>query len=150
MREPSVSSTGHPNQADYRALGEFRRRIRRFLHFSEMAARSEGLEPQQHQLMLAIRCLDGDEGPTVGELAEYLLVRHHSAVGLIDRLAEHGFVERARAEGDRRQVRIRLTPEGEKKLKRLSEAHRAELRESGPELVEALGELLRELGAGGN
>jgi DNA-binding MarR family transcriptional regulator len=118
------------------------------VHFSETAARAEGLEPQQHQLMLAVRSLDGDEGPTVGELADYLLVRHHSAVGLIDRLAERGFVERARGADDRRHVRIRLTPEGERKLMRLSEAHRAELRESGPELVRALRELLRQLGAG--
>ncbi|MBZ5581354.1 MAG: MarR family transcriptional regulator [Acidobacteriia bacterium] len=148
MREKVVSSIGDLTRADYQCLGEFRRRIRRFLHFSEEVARAEGLEPQQHQLMLAVRSLDGGEGPTVGELAEHLLLRHHSAVGLIDRLAERGFVERARGADDRRQVRIQLTPKGEQKLKRLSEAHRAELRESGPELVEALRGLLGQLGVG--
>ena len=121
-----------------------------------LSARLSGhirLETQSDGVILA--CFDDHslplgkfEGPTVGELAEHLLLRHHSAVGLIDRLAERGFVERARGADDRRQVRIQLTPKGEQKLKRLSEAHRAELRESGPELVEALRGLLGQLGVG--
>lgn len=128
---------------DYRALGAFRYQIRRFLHFSEMAARAEGLEPQQHQMMLAIRSSQEPDGPTIGRLAGLLLIRHHSAVGLIDRLAERGLVERVRGDDDRRQVRIQLTPEGEAKLKRLSSEHRSELLNTGPLLVEALGGLLR-------
>jgi DNA-binding MarR family transcriptional regulator len=128
--------------AEYRALGGFRYQIRRFLHFSEQAARVEGLEPQQHQLMLAIRVLDGPDGPTMGELAQYLLVRHHSAVELVDRLAKRRLVERVRGQGDGRLVRIRLTAEGRDKLKWLSSAHRAELCRSGPLLVEALRALL--------
>ena len=128
--------------AEYRALGGFRYQIRRFLHFSEQAARAEGLEPQQHQLMLAIRVLNGPDGPTMGELAEYLLIRHHSAVELVDRLAKRGLVERVRGQDDRRQVRVRLTAEGRDKLKWLSSAHRAELSNSGPLLVEALRTLL--------
>jgi DNA-binding MarR family transcriptional regulator len=128
---------------DYRALGAFRHQIRRFLHFSETAARAEGLEPQQHQMMLAIRSSQDPEGPTVGRLAELLLIRHHSAVGLIDRLAERGLVERVRGDDDRRQVRIQLSPEGEGKLKRLSSEHRSELLNTGPVLVEALSGLLR-------
>ena len=128
--------------ADYQALAEFRFRIRRFLHFSEQAARAEGLEPQQHQLMLAIRACDEAAGPTVGKLAEQLLVRHHSVVGLIDRLAERGLVERVRAGEDRRQVRVRLTPEGEAALSRLAGTHREELRRTGPLLKAALGKVL--------
>jgi DNA-binding MarR family transcriptional regulator len=136
------SSEADLTGADYRALGGFRYQIRRFLHFSEQAARAEGLEPQQHQLMLAIRVLDGPDGPTMGELAEYLLIRHHSAVELVDRLAKRRLVERVRGQGDRRQVRIQLTAEGQDKLKWLSGAHRAELRNSGPLLVETLRTLL--------
>src|ERR1700730_8470449 len=94
---------------DYRSLHEFRYQIRRFLHFSEAAARAEGLEPQQHQMLLAIRALEEPGGPTVGKLAEQLMVRHNSAGGLLDRLVERGLVERIRGgEGDRRQVRVRL------------------------------------------
>lgn len=130
---------------DYAALGEFRYQIRRFLHFSEAAARQEELEPQQHQLLLAVRWLKGAQGPTIRELADHLLIRHHSVVGLIDRMVERQLIERVRSTGDRRQVRVRLTPRGEAKLKRLSLVHREELRMSGPALVEALAELVRRL-----
>jgi DNA-binding MarR family transcriptional regulator len=130
--------------SDYQALAAFRYQIRRFLHFSEAAARDEGLEPQQHQILLAIRALE-DGGPTVGALASHLLIQHHSAVGLVDRLAGRGLVERIRGGEDRRQVRVRLTPEADDKLRRLSAQHRAELRNSGPVLVAALAELIEGL-----
>jgi DNA-binding MarR family transcriptional regulator len=126
------------SDADYRALADFRFQIRRFLHFSETAALAEGLQPQQHQLLLATRALTASRGPTIGELAAYLFIQHHSAVGLTDRLEERGLVERLRGAADRRQVRISLTPAGESILTRLSSAHRAELWISGPDLVEAL------------
>jgi DNA-binding MarR family transcriptional regulator len=126
------------SRADYQALSRFRFQIRRFLHFSEEAARSEGLEPQQHQLLLAIEASDDDAGPTVGHLAEQLFIRHHSAVGLLDRLEERGLVARARDAADRRLVRVRLTNAGSDKLHHLARQHRDELRKSGPELVEAL------------
>jgi len=134
-----------PSPADYRALAAFRYQIRRFVHFSEAAARAEGLEPQQHQLLLAVRAWDGNAGPTIGNLAEHLLIQHHSAVGLVDRLAARRLVERSRGEEDRRQVRIRLTAAGAGTLRRLSTEHRAELRKTGPLLVAALGTLLEEL-----
>src|SRR5579863_159724 len=105
--------------SDYHALAAFRYQIRRFLHFSEEAARNEGLEPQQHQMLLAIQTSDQNSGPTIGNLAEHLLIQHHSAVGLVDRLAVRGLVERIRGGEDRRQVRIRLTPAGNDKLRRL-------------------------------
>jgi DNA-binding MarR family transcriptional regulator len=130
------------SQADYRAISSFRYQIRRFLHFSEEAARAEGLEPQQHQILLAIQGLDEPGGPTIRQLSEHLLVRHHSAVGLIDRLVERGLVKRVRGGEDRRQVRIRMTPEGLKKLHHLTHLHREELRQSGPRLVESLRALL--------
>jgi DNA-binding MarR family transcriptional regulator len=126
---------------DYRALGSFRYHIRRFMHFSEEAARHEGLEPQQHQMMLAIKASAEPAGPDVTDLAEHLMIRHHSAVGLVDRLAQRGYVERVRATGDRRVVRVRLTADGERRLKRLSGVHREELRELAPLLVDALSAL---------
>jgi len=133
--------------SDYRALGKFRHQIRLFLHFSEAAARAEDLEPQQHQMLLAIRAWDEPDAPTIGALAAHLLLKHHSAVGLVDRLVQHGLVERVRDEDDRRQVRVHLSAEGQAKLARLSSAHREELRSSGPVLVNALGALLHGLHA---
>jgi DNA-binding MarR family transcriptional regulator len=130
--------------ADYRALADFRLQIRRFLHFSEEAARYEGLEPQQHQFLLTVRALSGAHGPTVGEIAAHLLIRHHSAVGLADRLVDRGLVERVRGGRDRRQVRIRLTTLGEHAIMRLSATHRAALLNTGPVLVKSLGALLRQ------
>jgi DNA-binding MarR family transcriptional regulator len=127
---------------EYRSLARFRFLIRRFLQFSESAARDEGLEPQQHQMMLAIRAWEHPEGPTIGQLAEQLFIRHHSAVGLVDRLEERRLVERIKGDEDRRQVRLRLTSSGQSILKRLSQAHHAELSDLGPELVEALSEIL--------
>ena len=131
--------------SDYRALGQFRHQIRRFLHFSEAAARAENLEPQQHQMILAIRAWDEPGAPTIGELAAHLLLKHHSAVGLVDRLVQRGLVERVRDADDHRQVRVHLTAEGRAKLNRLSSAHREELRSSGPLLVHALDGLLHGL-----
>jgi len=140
-----VLSAGDLIDADYRALADFRFQIRRFLHFSEAAARSEGLEPQQHQFLLTVRALTGAQGPTVGDVSAQLLIRPHSAVGLTDRLVERGLVARQRGEGDRREVRLRLTAQGENSLTRLSGSHRAELLNSGPLLVESLGALLHQL-----
>ncbi|MGA7235604.1 MAG: MarR family transcriptional regulator [Bryobacteraceae bacterium] len=131
------------SHGSYRALSDFRYQIRKFLHFSEEAARTEGLEPHQHQMLLAIKALADDDGPTVGRLASHLLIRHHSAVGLLDRLEERQLIKRIRAnDGDRRQVAIHLTREGETKLRHLARVHRTELQTSGPDLVQALQSLL--------
>lgn len=130
--------------ADYRALADFRYQIRRFLHFSETAARQEGIEPQHHQMLLAL-CAHGEPGPTVGEVAERLLIQHHSAVGLIDRMEARGLVERIHTGKDRRQVQISLTTEGRETLRRLSELHQDELRRTGPLLVNALERVLADL-----
>jgi len=129
--------------SDYRALSDFRYQIRRFLHFSEDAARAEGLESHQYQMLLAIKALADSDDPTVGRLATHLLIRHHSAVGLLDRLQERGLITRVRAQdGDRRQVSVRLTQEGHAKLKNLARVHRGELLTFGPDLVRALQALL--------
>src|ERR1039458_7840560 len=124
------------SQWEYQKLADFRYQVRRFLRLSEEAAREEGLEVQQHQFLLAIRAHTGDSAPTVGELADRLLIRHHSAVGLADRLAARGVV----GERDRRQVHVQLTETGGEILTRLSWLHREELQHSGPQLLEALRE----------
>ncbi len=120
--------------ADYRHLAEFRYVLRLFLSFSEEAARAAGLSPQQHQALLAIRGFGGKL--TIGELAERLAIKPHSAVGLADRLAEAGLVVR-QAGKDRRQVLLSLTKMAERKLARLSRAHREELGRLAP-LLEPL------------
>ena len=123
---------------DYQALAEMRYQIRRFLHFSESSVRKAGLEPRQHQLMLALKALPQDVRPRIGELAERLLIQHHSAVELVNRLAKRGYVRRDRADSDRREVLLSLTLKGEKVLRELSLHHRTELRTRGPALVAAL------------
>ncbi len=127
---------------DYHALAETRYQIRRFLHFSEQAAREAGLTPQQHQLLLALRGLPAGRKATISELAERLQLRHHSTVELIDRLAEQGLIARLRDDIDRRRVIVQLTPQGEQLLGILSLLHRAELQTAGPALVRALRPLL--------
>jgi len=124
--------------ADYESLAEVRYQIRRFLHFSEQAARKAGLEPRQHQLMLALKGLPTGTRPRIGELAQRLQIQHHSAVELANRLAAGGYVRRHRGGEDRREVLLSLTPKGEKVLQELSLHHQAELRMRGPALVAAL------------
>jgi DNA-binding MarR family transcriptional regulator len=125
----------HP---DYQSLAELRHHIRRFLHFSEKAARGAGLEPRQHQLMLALKGLPPGTRPRIGELAERLQIQHHSMVELVNRLEARGYVRRKRAPNDRREVLLALTPKGEKVLRSLTLYHRDELRTTGPELLAAL------------
>jgi DNA-binding MarR family transcriptional regulator len=129
-------------QSDYEALAEFRYQIRSFLNLSEQAARRAGLEPQQHQLILALKGLPKGAPATVGRLAARLELRHHSAVELIDRLAAHGLVRRHRSENDRRAVRVAITPRGERVLRRLSLHHQSLLRTAGPRLIRALRQVM--------
>ncbi len=127
---------------DYGALAEFRYHIRKFLRFSERAARDAGVEPQQHQLLLAVKGMPEGVTSTIGEIAKRLHVVHHSAVELVDRLEELGLVQRRRSTIDRRQVIVSLTAKGERVLRELSVHHRRELQASGPELASALRRLL--------
>jgi DNA-binding MarR family transcriptional regulator len=131
---------------DYGRLLEFRTGLRRFLRWSEEQAAATGTTPAQHQLLLAVRGHSGPDGPTVGDVAEHLLLRHHSAVGLIDRAEEAGLVRRAPDRADHRQVRLRLTPRGSRRLARLSTLHVEELARLAPRirpLWEGLGDPLR-------
>ena len=129
--------------SEYQALAEFRYQLRCFLRFSEQAARAVGLEPQQHQLFLALKGLPEGRVATVGELAERLQIQHHSMVELINRMVDRNLLERSRGESDQRKVIINLTPYGDEVLRKLSLLHRTELRSSGPALVSVLHALIR-------
>jgi DNA-binding MarR family transcriptional regulator len=118
----------------YETLAAFRYALRRFIHFSEQAAETIGLTPQQHQAMLAIKGYPGRDCVTIGELAERLQLRHHSTVGLVDRMVADKLVERESSREDRRKALIRLTVAGEGKLEKLSAMHRQQLAHVGPEL----------------
>ena len=115
------------DQSDFEHLLELRTGLRRFLRWSEQQAEEAGLTPAQHQLLLAIRGHGDPRGPTIGEVADYLLLRHHSAVGLIDRADAAGLVERVRDPEDHRIVRLQLTAHGTKRLEALSAQHLDEL-----------------------
>jgi DNA-binding MarR family transcriptional regulator len=127
---------------DYRSLADFRYEIRRFLNFSEQAAREAGIEPHQHQALLAIKGLPIGQKATVGALAERLQVKHHTAVELINRLQAKKLIRRSRNGADRREVMLALTSRGERVLAALTLAHRAELCSAGPVLLRALNAVL--------
>lgn len=118
---------------DFVRLLEFRDGLRRFLRWSESRATEVGLTAPQHQLLLAVR--GHGEPPSIGELADHLLLRHHSVVGLVDRTERAGFIERFADETDHRMVRVRLTALGEDKLAALSAAHLAELSRLRPQFA---------------
>lgn len=123
---------------DYAALARFRHELRKFLTFSEAAAGAAGLTSQQHQAMLAVRGLSLDGTLSIGELAEILILRHHSVVELVDRLGKLGLVERLADPTDGRRVLVRLTAAGEQRLHGLSATHMEELAAIGPALTEML------------
>ena len=132
MTEPKTPESTTPvvllGKHQYEALSEFRYQLRRFLHFSETAARDAGLTPLQYLLLLHIRGFPGREWATVGELAERLQMQHHGAVALLTRCEEQGLVERRRSDTDRRKVEIHLTATGSRHLEHLAAMHEAELR----------------------
>jgi DNA-binding MarR family transcriptional regulator len=134
---------GPMTKAEYELLASFRYRLRQFLRFSEEAARAVGIEPQQHQALLAVKGFPGRDWVTIGELAEQLQIRHHSAVGLVNRLVARDWLVRMSARGDRRQVRVTLTSQGSALLEQLAASHKEELRRLRPHLrllISRLGE----------
>ena len=126
---------------DYERLAEFRYGLRRFMHWSEQQARSAGITPTQHQLLLAIRSSRDPRGATVGEVAEVLIIRHHSAVGLIDRAQEAGLITRARDPDTQSVVHLQLTEFGARTLSALSEVHLRELAQLAPTMQALIGAL---------
>jgi DNA-binding MarR family transcriptional regulator len=136
-------STGTISSAEFRALAEFRYRIRIYLNGSEEAARNAGLEPQQYMLMLALRGLPPGREPSIRELADRMQLRHHTVVELVDRLERRQLLRRERSRSDRRQVILHLTPRGEKILNKLAGQRISELRTAAPVLVRALTAVIR-------
>ena len=120
----------------YRQLLQLRFRLRQFVRWSEDRAHAAGLHPMQHQLLLAIRGHDDPRGPTIGDVAYYMVQRHHSAVELVNRAERAGLLERRRDDDDRRSVRLSLTEAGRHALDALSALHLEELRRLAPALVE--------------
>lgn len=119
-------------QSAYARLLSLRTALRHFERWSEQQAKAAGLTAAQHQLLLAVRGHDDPRGPTIGEVADYLLLRHHSTVGLVDRADAAGLVARVRDPDDHRVVRLRLTAKGSRRLERLSALHLEELERLGP------------------
>ncbi|MDX8538259.1 MULTISPECIES: helix-turn-helix domain-containing protein [Mesorhizobium] len=135
---PSQNARPAISQADYQRLSEFRYLIRRFLEFSQIQANEAGLTPRQHQALLAIKGFPGAGPVTVGDLAERLRIRHHSAVELVDRLCEAGLVTRDQDKDDHRRVLLRLTERADDCLAELSAAHLDELGRIEPMLMRLL------------
>jgi DNA-binding MarR family transcriptional regulator len=126
------------SEPEYLALGEFRYQLRRFLRHMEETTRALGTNPQQYQLVLAIKGLPRDTAPTISHLAERMQLNHNSMVELVDRCEENHLLRRTRSSSDRRQVTLGITPEGEALLRKLGVAARQELLDSGPVLVDAI------------
>jgi DNA-binding MarR family transcriptional regulator len=131
-------------KSQYEMLAALRYSLRQFMRFSEEAAHQEGLAPQQHQALLAIKGFPGRDEVTIGELAERLQIVHHSAVGLANRLVREKYIKRKRDKEDRRQVYLSLTPRGETVLEKLSAVHQEQLRWMGPEINLLLERLRKE------
>lgn len=140
MKPPKVTLS------DTRALAAFRYELRLFLAFSEQAARDAGIEPQQHQLLLALGGLPARQRPNIRTLATRLCVQHHTTVALVDKLCERGLVRRERSTEDKREVLVRLTEPGADLLQQLSRQHRSHLRSVGPEMVASLAAILGDRG----
>jgi DNA-binding MarR family transcriptional regulator len=129
------------SDADYRTLARFRYALRKFLRFSEDAARDAGVTPSQHQLLLAVRGFSDEDAPAVSDLAELLQLRHHSVVELVNRAEDAGLVRRQTDPEDARRQLVRVTRRGERLLARLSAVHRDELRRFRAEMLDVLWEL---------
>jgi DNA-binding MarR family transcriptional regulator len=129
---------GTISDTEYRALAELRYRIRHFIQEGDAAAQRSNLEPQQYLMLLAIRGLPLGAVGTIRTLAERMALKHHSAVELIDRLESHGWVRRTRSEGDKREVRVSLLPQGLRLLDRVASERISELKASGAALADAI------------
>jgi len=126
-----MTTTAEP---DYAALLAFRTALRRFQRWSELQAEAAGLTAAQHQLLLAVKGHDDARGPTIGEIADYLLLRHHSTVELVNRAQAAGLVTRVKDNEDGRVVRVRLTEQGETAITTLTQLHLDELQQLEPVL----------------
>jgi DNA-binding MarR family transcriptional regulator len=123
---------------DYEALARLRYELRKFQAFSSSAADEAGLTPQQHQALLIVRGFSSRDPVSIGDLAKFLLIRHHTAVELVDRMTKLELLSRVADGADGRRVLVKLTKEGERRLQKLSKIHLKELRAIGPTLTRML------------
>lgn len=140
-RKPSTR--GSLSAPEYRTLAEFRYQLASFLRRRKDAARAEGLQPQQYELLLAISGLPVDKQPTIKEVAHQLCLEHHSVVELADRLERKGLITRSSSATDKRAVLLSVTPTGHKILNRIVHYSFAQLREEAPQLIHSLRGILR-------
>ena len=131
------------SQSEYEKLAEFRYQLARFLRRRKEAARAEGLQPQQYELLLALAGMPEQKPPTIKEVAAQLRLEHHTVVELADRLQEQGFITRASSSKDGRAVLLELTRAGHKVLDRIVRYSFAQLREEAPALIRSLGRILQ-------
>lgn len=136
-------SRGALSRAEYQILAEFRYQLAGFLRRRKDAARSEGIQPQQYELLLAITGLAGDKQPTIKELSRQLCLEHHTVVELADRLQRKGLLTRSASSEDKRAVLLRVTPAGQRVLNRIVSFSFAQLREEAPDLIRSLQRILR-------
>ncbi len=135
---PKRASNGGGASVDYQTLARFRYELRKFQAFSASAADRAGLTTQQHQALLAVKGFSNDAPISVGDLAQYMLIRHHTAVELVDRMTRLKVLSRRVDGADGRRVLVSLTKEGERRLQKLSKIHQEELRSIGPTLTKLL------------
>lgn len=140
MGQQKRRRSAHLDAGEYQQLASFRYALRRFLRFSEAAAEKVGLTAQHYQALLAVCATPGGR-VTINDMAQQLLIRHNSAVGLVDRLSDQGLVAREPSPEDGRKVHLRLTAKGDRILEKLAEVHREELRRIGPQLEGLLHEI---------
>jgi DNA-binding MarR family transcriptional regulator len=131
------------SSAEYQALAEFRHQLTAFLRRRRRAAEAVGLEPQQYELLLAIKGLADEKQPTIKQIAEQLQIKHHSAVELASRLAKRGLVRRDRSPYDRRAVFLSVTNAGEKLVEQIVQYSFQQLEDEAPALLKALGKILK-------
>lgn len=140
------ATQGRIDTRDYALLADFRYALRSFLRFSESAAEQCGLTAQHYQALLVLRGCPEGQRYTINDLAQQLLIRHNSTVGLVDRLQTQGLVARATADDDRRKVCLRLTAKGARVLEKLAGVHREELRRIGPQLEQLVKQITHATG----
>jgi DNA-binding MarR family transcriptional regulator len=126
----------------FHKLAEFRFQLRKFLQFSHVAAERSGIRPQQYQLLLCVFGMPQELDPTIANVASRMLLKHNSAVELVDRTIEQSLLRRSSDPTDHRRILLRVTPEGERILASLADYHLQELEQAGPELIRALRRVL--------
>jgi DNA-binding MarR family transcriptional regulator len=131
------------SRAEYQALAEFRYQLAGFLRRRRSAAQNAGIEPQQYELLLAVKGLPTNKKPTIKQIAEQLRLQHHSTVELTTRLVKRGLVKRQRSKEDRRSVLLSLTKNGQRAMDQVVEYSLEQLRQEAPELLKTLASLLK-------